>query len=415
MQSKSDIAAWLRLQLTPGVGAVASRRLLAAFSLPALIFEQSYSALRQVVSDKQAQALLREPPGLAAAQDALAQWLSCNGQFLLTVGDADYPQSLLCSPDPPLCLYVQCADRAWWQSWAALEQAPLIGMVGSRQPSAQGLRIAQDWAQSLVEGGLSVISGLALGVDAAAHQGALRAPAWGAGRSIAVVGTGLDSVYPRQHAALAQAILDAGGAILSEFPLGTAAIASNFPKRNRIIAGLGLGVVVVEATLQSGSLITARLAMEANRDVFALPGSIYAPQSKGCHALIKQGAQLVETVQEVQETLGFLPVAATAKAAVSDIQNTIKKGAAQADLTPKNAEKIEASIGANGANTVEGVNQGNNAQHKLLQAVGFHPCSLDALALQLAYPAAQLQMDLLHLELAGKIERLPGGLYQRRS
>ena len=401
MQTKGDAAAWLRLQLSPGVGAVASRRLLAAFSLPQYIFTQSATALCEVVTAKQAQALLQEPPGFALALQALEQWLQQTGQYLCALGDVDYPQSLLLSPDPPLCLYVQCADRHWWQSWAKQEQAPLLGMVGSRNPSPQGQRIAKEWAQELAESGVSVISGLALGIDAAAHIGALQAPAWGLGRSIAVVGTGLDIVYPKQHANLAQQVLDAGGAIVSELPLGSRPLAANFPKRNRIIAGLGLGVVVVEAALQSGSLITARLVMEANREVFALPGSIYAPQSKGCHALIKQGAQLVESVQEV---LDALPI----KAAIAQV-GAIKNIAIQADLTPentKNAPKNPHPVAAKPEPKTEG-------QDALLQALGFYPVGLDALALQLACSAAQLQMDLLHLELAGKVERLAGGLYQR--
>ena len=408
MQTKGDAAAWLRLQLSPGVGAVASRRLLAAFSLPQYIFTQSATALCEVVTAKQAQALLQEPPGFALALQALEQWLRQTGQYLCALGDVDYPQSLLLSPDPPLCLYVQCADRHWWQSWAKQEQAPLLGMVGSRNPSPQGQRIAKEWAQELAQSGVSVISGLALGIDAAAHIGALQAPAWGLGRSIAVVGTGLDIVYPKQHANLAQQLLDAGGAIVSELPLGSRPLAANFPKRNRIIAGLGLGVVVVEAALQSGSLITARLVMEANREVFALPGSIYAPQSKGCHALIKQGAQLVESVQEV---LDALPI----KAAIAQV-GAIKNIAIQADLTPentKNTPKTPHPVAEKPEPEKMPAAPKTDGQDALLQALGFYPVGLDALALQLACSAAQLQMDLLHLELAGKVERLAGGLYQR--
>lgn len=410
MQPRSDTAAWLRLQLTPGVGAVTSRRLLAAFSLPQNIFIQSRSDLQAVVSEKQAAALLEEPPDFAAALSNLELWLGQSGQHFISLGDADYPQSLLHSPDPPLCLYVQCADGAWWQSWATKEQAPLLGMVGSRKPSPQGARTAQTWAQEFAQHGFGVISGLALGIDAAAHLGALQAPAWGLGRSIAVVGTGLDLVYPKQHMHLAQQILDAGGAIISEFPLATPAIAANFPKRNRIIAGLGLGVVVVEAALQSGSLITARLAMEANRDVFALPGSIYAPQSQGCHALIKQGAQLVESAQEIMQALPVQPLL--------DADFAINKIAAKAGFMQEK-----------GLNPIKKQRQAKPQHHRvqeavvakevlpslspLLHALGFAPMTLDALLLQLSCSAAQLQTDLLQLELAGKVARLPGGLYQR--
>ncbi len=412
MQHRGDIAAWLRLQLTPGVGAVSTRRLLAAFSLPDQIFRQSQSALEAVVSEKQAKALLREPVGFSVALQNLEGWLNQSGQRFVALGDPDYPQSLLQSPDPPLCLYVQCADWQWWQLWAKEKQPPLLGMVGSRKPSPQGERTAQTWAKEITQSGFSVISGLALGVDAAAHKGALQAPAWGMGRSIAVVGTGLDVVYPRQHTQLAQEILNAGGAILSEFPLGTPAIATNFPKRNRIIAGLGLGVVVIEAALQSGSLITARLAMEANREVFALPGSIYSPQSQGCHALIKQGAQLVESAQEViqalppQSMLGVnfatnnIAFEADKKKSPEDPLSTVT----QKSMLKKEKEKESQT-------TV--LSKGSEKESPLLLALGFAPISLEALLLELSYSAAELQMELLQLELAGKVSRLPGGLYQR--
>ena len=176
MQHRGDIAAWLRLQLTPGVGAVSTRRLLAAISLPDQIFRQSQSALEAVVSEKQAKALLREPVGFSVALQNLEGWLNQNGQRFVALGDTDYPQSLLQSPDPPLCLYVQCADWQWWQLWAKEKQPPLLGMVGSRKPSPQGERTAQTWAKEITQSGFSVISGLALGVDAAAHKGALQAP-----------------------------------------------------------------------------------------------------------------------------------------------------------------------------------------------------------------------------------------------
>jgi DNA processing protein len=406
MQTNSDTAAWLRLQLTPGVGAVASRRLLAAFSLPQNIFQQSPSALREVVSEKQTQALLQEPANFSAALHCLDLWLEQSGQGLITLGDANYPKSLLLSPDPPLCFYVQCADWAWWQTWAKQEQAPLLGMVGSRKPSPQGLKIAQTWAQEIAQSGFSVVSGLALGIDAAAHQGALQAPKWGLGRSIAVVGTGLDQVYPKQHAALAQSVLDAGGAIISEYPLGTPAIAANFPKRNRIIAGLSLGVLVVEAALQSGSLITARLAMEANREVFAVPGSIYALQSQGCHALIKQGAQLVESAQELIQALPGSAIDKIAAQAAFSLENANKhlENQKQRSVTAK-PESHKHNIATQ--------KDGEETPSLLLDALGFSPMALDALLLQLPYSAAQLQMDLLQLELAGKVARLPGGLYQR--
>ncbi len=395
MQPKSEIAAWLRLQLTTGVGNVSIRRLLAAFSLPQAIFTQDCSALAQVVSEKQARALCAVPEGFAQALEKLEAWLSQPGQTLITIADTVYPKSLLASPDPALLLYVQCADSAWWHSWAALEQAPLIAMVGSRKPTPQGLRSAKDWAQQLAESGYSVVSGLALGVDAAAHEGALLAPAWGSARSIAVVGTGLDLVYPKEHAHLAQRILDAGGAIISEYPLGTRALAANFPRRNRIIAGLSLGVVVLEAALQSGSLITARLAMEANREVFAVPGSIYAPQYQGCHALIKQGAQLTGGIADI---FSALP---------QGLINATKNIAIKVDNTGENNKKSF-------KNTQQEPVAAEIALADLLDKMAYEPIGLDELVLALPQlDAAQLQVALLGLELSGRIVRLPGGRYQR--
>lgn len=413
MQTKGEIAAWLRLQLTPGVGNASMRRLLAAFSLPEQIFQQSHAALSEVLGPKRAENLRQAPPNYEQDLERLFTWLEQPGQRLITVGDADYPRALLASPDAPLWLFVQCADAQWWQSWAEQEQAPMISIIGSRQPTPQGLRVAQAWSQSLAEAGLSVVSGLALGVDAAAHRGALQAPAWQAGRSIAVVGTGLDVVYPRQHATLAQEILDAGGAIISEYPLGTPAIAANFPKRNRIIAGLSLGVLVVEAALQSGSLITARLAMEANREVFAVPGSIFAPQYQGCHALLKQGAQLVESAQDILQGLPAALISSSAPA--SPVVDTINNIAIQTGFTgeiPKNTKKNHINT-INNSKTIGSPAEADPVS-ELLQAMGFDVIALDALALALpTWPAAQLQVELLNLELAGKIVRQPGGLYQR--
>ncbi len=411
MQTKSETAAWLRLQLTPGIGNASMRRLLAAFSLPQNIFQQDYAALNQIVSSKQAQALLREPENYQENLAQLALWLGQVGQTLICVGDARYPQSLLLSPDPPLLLYVQCADPSWWENWANQAQAPLLGMIGSRNPTPQGLRVAKDWSQDITQRGYSIVSGLALGVDAAAHQGALLAPHWQRGRSIAVVGTGLDLVYPKQHAALAQNILDAGGAIISEYPLGTPAMAANFPKRNRIIAGLGLGVLVVEAALQSGSLITARLAMEANREVFALPGSIYAPQYKGCHALIKQGAQLVEAPEDI---LQALPNRLDLKDLVA-----IKEIATQADFPTKNTENtlkntsglLNQALQGSLTNSVDGINAETEAV--LLLAMGFDPIHPDLLLVNSHWSAAQLQIMLFNLECSGRAQRLDGGYYQR--
>jgi DNA processing protein len=247
-----------------------------------------------------------------------------------------------------------------------------VAIVGSRNPTPQGLLNARAFARALAEAGVTVVSGLALGIDGAAHQGALDGAAADALATIAVVGTGLDRVYPKRHLELAHRIAERG-MILSEYPLGTPPLPGNFPRRNRLIAALGQGTLVVEAALESGSLITARLAAEQGREVFAIPGSIHSPQSRGCHALLRQGAKLVESAQDVLEDLRFVLPSAPA---------------------PALAEEAE-------------------GEDPLLHALGFDPVGLDALIARTGIPAPLLQAQLLELELAGRVARLPGGLFQR--
>lgn len=369
---RDELAGWLRLSLTPGVGNVAARALLAAFGLPAGIFAQSHEALRQVAGSAQAQALQREPVELAALLERTLDWLrgtDAEGttRRILTLGDPGYPASLLETADPPLLLYLLGAP--------AFELTQLdrsIAMVGSRNPTAQGAGNARAFARAFGEAGLTVVSGLALGIDGAAHEGALEAAGPGRLATVAVVGTGLDRVYPARHRALAHRIA-ARGLVVSEYPLGTPPLNQNFPKRNRIIAGLTRGTLVVEAALRSGSLITARLAVEQGREVFAIPGSIHSPQSRGCHALIRQGAKLVESVADVLEELGLADAPPAAAPAALD------------DAT----------------------------EPALLGALGFDPVGLDALCARTGFSPAMLQAQLLELELAGRIARLPGGLFQR--
>jgi DNA processing protein len=250
----------------------------------------------------------------------------------------------------------------WLQGRRALLGTPSLAIVGSRNPTAQGGDNARAFSRALARAGYTIVSGLALGVDAAAHEGALDAE----GATIAVVGTGLDQIYPRRNAGLAARLLAAGGLIVSEYSLGTPVMQANFPKRNRIIAGLSQGCLVVEAAVQSGSLITARLAVEGGREVFAIPGSIHSPQARGCHALIRQGAKLVESAQDVLEELP--PLGAPAP----------------------------------------------SAPEALLDAMGFDPVSLDALMARSGWPAAELSAALLELELDGQVARLAGQLFQRR-
>jgi DNA processing protein len=358
---REELAAWLRLIEAPQIGRESARRLLARFGSPQDVFEARPTAWREVVGA--AAAGLAEPPATLAVQlDGALAWLAeGDGRAVLTLGDPDYPAPWLETPDPPLLVYVQ--------GRIDLLRRDAIAVVGSRNPTAQGRDNACAFARSLSQAGLCVVSGLALGVDGAAHEGALD----GAGSTIAVVGTGLDRVYPRRHLALAHRIAQQG-LILSEFALGSPPHGAHFPQRNRLIAGLARGTLVVEAALQSGSLITARLAAEYGREVFAIPGSIHAPQSRGCHALIRQGAKLVEQASDILEELRLtrpaVIVGADAAAPTTDEDPT-------------------------------------------LTALGFDPMTLDALVERTGTPPAVLSARLLELELEGRVARLPGQLFQR--
>ena len=401
-----ELTAWLRLALTPGVGNDAARRLLAALGLPQAIFGQSAAALRQIVSPAQASALAAPPEGLDAQVQATQTWLAGaedgQGRALITLGDPRYPASLLAIEDPPPMLYLvgqirllnaekntdkSLAGKALSATDTAANRwpEPALAVVGSRNPTPQGKQDARQFARTLTEAGLAVVSGLALGVDGAAHEGALaacdeNAPATRLA-TLAVVGTGIDRVYPRQHRALAHRIA-AQGLIVSEYPIGTPPLPANFPKRNRLIAGLTRGTLVVEAARQSGSLITARLASEQGKEVFAIPGSIHSPQSRGCHALIRQGAKLVETAEDILEELRW----------------------PYAPVADKAAPPPQESSGAGGQNSDESA---------LLEALGADPVGLDALQARTGLDTATLQARLLTLELDGRVGRLPGGLFQR--
>ncbi len=371
-----ELQAWLRLTLTPGVGNGTARQLLAAFGSVLAVFEQSSLTLRQLGSDKLASALQTEPAGLAGQLQTTLDWLQAgDDRRVVTLGDAGYPAALLDIEDPPLMLYMLGAQLNRAQP-ATKTIANKLAMVGSRNPTPQGEANARQFAKAFAGAGLCVVSGLALGIDGAAHDGALL----GGGETIAVVGTGLDRVYPKKHLALAHRIAQ-HGLIVSEFPLGTPPLTANFPKRNRIISGLSVGTLVVEAALQSGSLITARLAAEQGKEVFAIPGSIHSPQSRGCHALIKQGAKLVELAQDVLEELK-LPMAGS-------------RGSAS--MAPDRADAVSAQPG----------------HDPLLEALGFDAVSLDALQARTGLETARLQAQLLELELSGQLARLPGGLFQR--
>ncbi|UUZ69944.1 DNA-processing protein DprA [Polaromonas sp. P2-4] len=371
-----ELQAWLRLTLTPGVGNETGRKLLAAFGSAQAVFDQSAITLRQLGSDKLVSALQTEPPTLTGQLQTTLDWLQAgDDRRIVTLGDAAYPPALLDIEDPPLMLYMLGVHVN--RAHAATKTVAInLAMVGSRNPTPQGESNARQFAKAFGSAGLCVVSGLALGIDGAAHDGAML----GGGETIAVVGTGLDRVYPKKHLALAHRIAQQG-MIISEFPLGTPPLTANFPKRNRIISGLSVGTLVVEAALQSGSLITARLAAEQGKEVFAIPGSIHSPQSRGCHALIKQGAKLVELAQDVLEELHF-PLMGTA------------------------GSSFTASDGDD-SDTAE------PADDPLLVALGFDAVSLDALQARTGLETARLQAQLLELELNGQVARLPGGLFQR--
>ena len=362
---RDELAAWLRLLETPGVSASAARRLLASFGSLAAVFDAPAAARQRVVPDVPVAALGRPSEDVDALIERTWAWLQAGDdgeggapRHVVVLGDPAYPPALYETVDPPLLLYaIGRLD---------LLRRPAVAVVGSRNPTPQGAENARAFAGALGRAGLTVVSGLALGIDGAAHEGALAT----AGSTVAVVGTGLDRVYPKRHLALARRIA-ADGLLLSEYALGMPPLAANFPRRNRLIAGLARGTLVVEAALESGSLITARLAVEAGREVFAIPGSIHAPQSRGCHALIKQGAKLVETAADILEELR---------------------------LDRPGAPPDEAAA---------------SADDPLLAAMGHDPVTLDALNARLGWPAAELSARLLELELAGAVARLPGQLFQR--
>lgn len=376
----SELGHWLRLVGTTDIGNDTARRLLTAFGTPENIFTQSAAALAQVVTTTQVRHLQQEPARHQALLDATWQWLQdASGveRRILTLGDPAYPGALLFMEDPPLLLHAMGRFDAWTRGMAEPATQLGIAIVGSRNPTPQGLANARSFGRQCAEAGWTVVSGLALGVDSAAHEGALEGAAAQPDllATVAVVGTGLDRVYPKSNLRLAHAIAERG-LILSEYLLGTPPLAPNFPRRNRLIAGLTRGTLVVEAALGSGSLITARLASEQGKEVFAIPGSIHAAQSRGCHALIKQGAKLVETVTDVLD-----------------------------EFAPADALRRPRQVAIDPAP--------DPAQDDVLAQIGFDPIGLDALAARTGLDAAHLQARLLELELDGHIVRMPGALFQR--
>jgi DNA processing protein len=356
-----ELAHWIRLEQTPGVGSETARKLLAAFGLPGNVFSASPAKLRQCVSERIAEALVAPPSDAVRIQiDKTLAWAEQPGNRVITLGEEDYPAALLDIPDPPFMLYAKGRTE--------LLRSAAVAVVGSRNATAQGVTNAEKFSEALSRAGLTIVSGQALGIDAAAHEGGLRGP----GSTVAVIGTGADIVYPARNRALAHRIA-VEGCIISEYALGTPPAACNFPRRNRIISGLSRGVLVIEAAAQSGSLITARMAGDQGRDVFAIPGSIHSPLSKGCHQLIRQGAKLVESAADILEEFG---------------------NHAQTQLVaPSNASEPVAG--------------------PVLAAMGFDPVDIETLASRCQSDISIVTGELLKLELDGLVEMLSGGLYRR--
>lgn len=355
MTDTGELAAWIELSLIPGLGGQSFRSLLSAFGLPTQILAAKRSQLARVVPEPLVTQILDRDraPGV----DKALQWAAQPRHTVLTLSDSRYPKQLLEIPDPPALLYIV--------GNVEFLCAPALAIVGSRNATPQGVENARRFARTFSEAGLTIVSGLALGVDSAAHAGGLQ----GRGSTIAVLGTGIDVVYPKRNESLADEI-SAHGTLISELPLGTPPKAGNFPRRNRVISGLTRGCLVVEAAIDSGSLITARLAAEQGREVFAIPGSIHSPLSKGCHALIKQGAKLVESAQDVLEEFGMKNVAAAGTQSASE-------------------------------------------SHLLLDKMGFDSCDIDSLISRTGLTTEVVSAMLLELELEGRVASLPGGFYQR--
>ena len=360
MHADPALSDWLRLTLIPGIGGETQRRLLSTFGSPGEIFSAGRTTLRSLLGHRLADLLLDADNSDSVA--SALRWAQGDDHTLIALGTPEYPPALLEIPDPPTVLYAK--------GRCDLLALPAFSIVGSRNPTPQGTQNAECFADALARAGWVITSGLALGIDAAAHRATLNV----GGATIAFVGTGVDRIYPSRNRDLAHRICDQG-CIVSEFPLGTPAIASNFPRRNRLISGIARGTLIVEAAIESGSLITARLAAEQGRDVFAIPGSIHSPQSRGCHKLIKQGAKLVETVQDILDEFAW-----------------------QAPSEPLDDPMLAVA---------------EPTADKLLEDIGFDPCSIDALVERSGLPIEMLSARLLQLELSGHLALIPGGGVQR--
>jgi DNA processing protein len=378
-----ELRAWLRLAHASGLRPLALRQLLTEFGGPLDVLAESYAELARVAGPDAAKAVLARSADIEHVPfdnyiEDVREWACAPENHVLTLADSAYPQALLTMPDPPPLLYAK--------GRIDLLQTRAVAVVGSRHATPQGIEDARRFSRAFSDAGLAVVSGLAIGIDAAAHRGALLG---GAG-TIAVIGTGLDIVYPSANHDLAHEIAR-DGVIVSEWPLRTPPRSANFPQRNRLIAGLSGGVLIVEAAMRSGSLITARLANEMGRDVFAIPGSIHAPLSRGCHRMLKQGAKLVETPDEVLEEFGLIRARAARKRGVSASWASARLSARSSETAPPQPDDADAA--------------------RVLAALGHAPATLEILVERTEMDGAGLQGALLRLELAGRVAVLPGGRY----
>lgn len=401
-----EISAWVRLSAEPGLGPVQARQLLQALGLPQQIYASRPAVLARLLPLELAQALCAPEPEAARELAARTlEWLQHPRHHLLTLADPAYPAALLDTHDPPLLLYVNGRPE--------LLSAPTIAMVGARNASAGGIDNAQAFARHLAGQGWCIASGLAMGIDAASHRGALLAGPGGGG-TVAVLGTGIDIVYPARNHQLAHEIAE-HGALVSELPLGCPALPHQFPRRNRIVAGLARGVLVVEAARQSGSLITARLATEIGREVFAIPGSIHSPLSRGCHALIRQGAKLVESAADILEELG--PRGGVASGSATAMHAAATPAGATASARPAASATLPspgAAVPQSDAIAPSPLPPRNAEEQVVLRAMGHDPVDVDTLQRRTQLEVAALHAALLALELDDAVARLDDGRFQRR-
>jgi len=357
--NEMNLSNWVRLALTPGVGPVTMLKLIRSFGSASSVFEQSSHVLTEVVGKGIAQSIIANHK--ADIVDETLKWQAQKpGQrALLTLEHEFYPSELAQIASPPMMLFAE--------GNLDLLQKPKLAMVGTRHPTAQGIENARMFARELSNSGMCVVSGLAAGIDRYAHEGALA----GKGSTIAVIGTGIDLQYPASNRDLYFQVMD-NGLILSEFPLGTRPLSQNFPRRNRIVVGLSKACLVVESAIDGGSMISAGFALEMGRDVMAIPGSIHNQMARGCHKLLKQGAKLVETTQDILEELHF-------------------------DSTIAFTEKQSATV----------------TNDPVLTVMGFDPISLDSICAKLNSDFGELCGKLLELELSGEVINCGGGKYQR--